>query len=345
MDESGTLSTAVVGAGILGSRHARVFYEHAVTKLVAVVDVNLGLAERVAAKYGARAYDSIDRMLATEKPDIVSVATPDFAHTPAVLASIRSGCDVLVEKPLTTEVEEAEAIVGEAQRKGRTVMVNYSQRFVPEFTWIKNTVCSGAIGTPVLVQSEKFDTLYVPTEMIGWAGKTSPFFFMNAHDLDLVSWYLESIPVEVYAQTVSGVLTARGVDTVDGVQAVLRFESGASAAFHSSWIHPSTYPVIAGGSLEIIGTDGFIRYSMAERRACLYTSSSAQEISFTGVHTADERRGRVTGAFVESVDHFISCILSGDEPLTSARRTLHVTKAQCAVVESAKRNQIVRIID
>ncbi|HBK59927.1 MAG TPA: hypothetical protein DDZ84_03935 [Firmicutes bacterium] len=344
MDKPRILTVAVVGAGILGSRHARVFHEHAVTRLVAVMDVDFELAEAVAAKYGARAYESMDRMLETEKPDVVSVATPDFAHTQAVLASVRNGCDVLVEKPLATEVGEAEAIVGEAERTGRTVMVNYSQRFVSDFVWIRNAVRSGAIGMPILVQSEKFDTLYVPTEMIGWASKTNPFFFMNAHDLDLVSWYLESRAVEVYAQSVSGVLKAKGIDAVDGIQAVLRFESGASAAFHSSWVHPDTYPVVAGGSLEIIGTDGFIRYSMSDRRACLYTGSSAQEISFGGAHTADERRGRVTGAFVASVDHFVSCILSGDEPVTSARRTLHVTKAQCAVVEAAQRNQIIRIV-
>ncbi|HAI85717.1 MAG TPA: hypothetical protein DCL63_01845, partial [Firmicutes bacterium] len=81
MDKPRILTVAVVGAGILGSRHARVFHEHAVTRLVAVMDVDFELAEAVAAKYGARAYESMDRMLETEKPDVVSVATPDFAHT------------------------------------------------------------------------------------------------------------------------------------------------------------------------------------------------------------------------------------------------------------------------
>ncbi|MGI5822077.1 MAG: Gfo/Idh/MocA family protein, partial [Bacteroidales bacterium] len=140
MDEPKRLAVAVVGTGILGRRHARVFSEHPETELVSVMDVNFELAKNVAAEYGGKAYGSLEMMLHSEKPDIVSVATPDFAHTEAVIGSLRSGCHVLVEKPLTTDVGEAEAIVREAERVGRTVMVNYSQRFVSDFSWIKTTV-------------------------------------------------------------------------------------------------------------------------------------------------------------------------------------------------------------
>lgn len=343
MDASRELSVAVVGLGILGSRHARVFHENERTRLAAVVDVSLDRAKAISEQYQVPYYGAVEEMLAQVKPDVVAVATPDDAHGEPVLSALEAGAHVFVEKPLATDKETSLAIVDTARRAKRLAVVNYSQRFAADFAWIKQLVDQGTIGKPVMVQSQKFDKLSVPTRMIGWAARTSPFFFMTSHDLDLVSWYLDAKPVEVYAQDVSGTLSGLGIKVHDGVQAVLRFDSGASAAFHSSWIHPETYPTVAGGSLEIVGTRGYLRYSMVGRKAELYTPESSQVLEFGGLHTADERDGRIEGAFTRSVNSFLAAVESGVEPPTSVEKTLAVTMAQCAVIESLRTNSVIRV--
>jgi predicted dehydrogenase len=178
------LNVAVIGAGILGSRHARVFSEQPETELVAVVDVNPARAD-IAQKFGAKFYQDLGAMLQTENVDAVAIATPDHLHREPVLAALNAGKHVFFEKPLATTLADARAITDAAVKSKLTAMVNYSQRFVADHLWIKQVIDNGLIGRPQMVISIKFDTIFVPTGMIrSWSTQTSPIYFMSSHDLD-----------------------------------------------------------------------------------------------------------------------------------------------------------------
>ena len=337
------LRVAVVGAGLLGARHARVFHEQPDAETVAVVDVNGARAESVAQKVGARAYASLEAALADTAIDAVAVATPDHLHRAPVLTALDAGKHVLMEKPLATTREDSEAIVDRAAAGSPIVMVNYSQRFVTDHAWLQGVIERGEIGQPQMVISVKFDTLYVPTGMLGWADQTSPIFFMSSHDLDLVHWFLGADPTEVVAHEARGTLDERGVAVHDGLNALIQFAGGVSANFHSSWIHPTTYPRVADGYLQIIGREGAVAYNMRTRTAELFNGRGGQTVEFTGPHTADEVGGKMTGAFIHSVRHFLDCAREGREPWTSPRRTLSTTLAQLAVLDSLRLKQPVKV--
>ena len=337
------LNVAVIGAGILGSRHARVFSEQPETQLVAVVDVNPARAE-IANKYGAKFYADLNTMLASENVDAVAIATPDHLHRDPVLTAINAGKNVFFEKPMATNADDARAITDAATKSNLTVMVNYSQRFVSDHLWIKHVIADGLIGKPQMVISVKFDTISVPTGMIrGWSAQTSPIYFMSSHDLDLTYWFLNAKPTQVFAHETRGTLDAQGIPVHDGLNALIQFEGGVTTNFHTSWIHPNTYPKIADGYLQIIGSDGALMYNNRTRSVEFFNSKGGQKIDFTGPHTADEVSGKITGAFTESVHHFISCILEKREPETSPRNTLDVTLAQAAIIESIETGQPVTI--
>ncbi len=330
------LSVAVIGAGILGSRHARVFYEQPETELVAVVDVNPARTE-IAERFGAKFYADLSTMLANENVDAVSIATPDHLHRSPVIAALNAGKHVFVEKPLATTLADARELAAVSAKSNRVVMVNYSQRFVTDHLWIKRALDDGMIGKPQIVISVKFDTISVPTGMIrGWSAQTSPIFFMSSHDLDLTYWFLNAKPVEVFAHETRGTLDAQGIPVHDGLNALIKFDGGITTNFHSSWIHPNTYPRVADGYLQLIGSDGALMYNNRTRTVELFNSKGGQKIEFTGQHTADEVGGKITGAFTESVRHFIACVLENREPQTSPQKTLVVTEAQAAVIESLK---------
>jgi len=331
-----TINVAVVGAGILGSRHARVFHEQPEAKLVAIVDVNPARVD-VAQKFGAQFYADIPTLLANEKIDALAIATPDHLHRDPVIAALRAGKHVFVEKPLATTLAEARELATASANANCVAMVNYSQRFVSDHLWIKHAIDDGMLGRPQMVISVKFDTLFVPTGMIrGWSAHTSPIYFMSSHDLDLTYWFLNARPTQVFAHETRGTLDAQGIPAHDGLNALIQFEGGATTNFHSSWIHPNTYPRIADGYWQIIGSEGALLYNNRTRTVELFNGKGGQKVEFTGPHTADEVNGKITGAFTESVRHFLACIAEKREPQTSAQNTLVVTEAQAAVIESLK---------
>ncbi|MBI5563262.1 MAG: Gfo/Idh/MocA family oxidoreductase [Chloroflexi bacterium] len=338
------LRVAVVGAGILGSRHARVFAEQPDCELVAVADLNIARAEQVAQAHGARPFTDFEVMLRSVDVDAVAVATPDHLHRAPVVAALQAGKHVFMEKPLATTAQDAREIVAEAASAYVVAMVNYSQRFVSDHVWIKQALETGELGKPAFILSVKFDTRSVPTGMIAsWAAQTSPLYFMSSHDLDLVHWFLGADPIEVFAQEVRGTLDAQGINVHDGLNALIQFKGGVSANFHSSWIHPNTYPRVSDGYLQIIGSEGALTYHARTRTAELYTARGGQEVKFNGPHTADIVDGKITGAFTASLRHFVECIREGCEPDTSPRRVLPTAEAQAAAIQSLGSQQPVRL--
>lgn len=328
------LRVAVVGAGILGRRHARVFHEIEDAQVVGVADPNPDRAAAAAAPSGCATYRGIDELLAAVECDVVAVATPDHLHASPVLASLAAGKHVLVEKPLATSLAEAHALVAEAERRGLLLQVNYSQRWVPEYAWMKERIDAGDIGAPVMALSSKQDTIHVPTCMISWAAATSPVWFMSSHDIDLVGWFLGARAVSVQAHERRGVLEAVGIDTHDGVDALVRYQTGATASFHSSWILPNSYPTITVDRICVVGETGVLEFQSAGRRVDLYDRRGGRSVSFTGPHTANEVDGRIEGAFRSSLLSFLDAARGGPEPPTTAARTVHVVEVQAAILEA-----------
>ncbi|MBI4673066.1 MAG: Gfo/Idh/MocA family oxidoreductase [Chloroflexi bacterium] len=343
------MKIGVIGTGILGSRHARVWHELPDTELVAVCDLDAARVQNIAQQYNARAFTDYNAMLAEAELDAVSVATPDHLHRAPVLAALAAGKHVLQEKPLATNAADARAIVDAAEKSRagfaqRVVMVNFSQRFVTDHIWLHDAIARGDIGKPRMVISIKHDNISVPTGMIRtWAQNTSPLYFMSSHDLDLVHWFLGADPVSVMAQETRGTLDAQGIPVHDGLNALIQFGDNVIANFHSSWIHPNTYPRIADGFLQIIGDAGALTYTNRTRTAELYNARGGQKIEFTGVHTADIVDGKIKGAFVSSLQHFLECVRTGREPDTSPRRVLATALAQAGVRESLREVKAMRV--
>ena len=328
------IRVAVVGAGILGKRHARVFGEIEGARLVGVADHSLERAQEAAG--GAAAFTSIEALLGSVECDAVAVATPDHMHVDPVTAALNAGKHVLVEKPLATSTADARTMTDLAQTRGLVLQVNYSQRWVPEYAWIKQQIQAGVIGRPRLIQSSKQDTIFVPTRMINWAAHTSPIWFMSSHDIDLISWFLDDRAESVLARETRGVLDGLGVHVHDGVDALVRFAGGACLSLHSSWIHPETYPVIVVDRMTIVGDAGVIEFQSRGRQVECYARTGGTTLAFTGPQTATEVNGRLEGAFRSSLLTFLTAIASGQEAPTSAARTLHVVEIQEAILNAAR---------
>ena len=135
----GPLRVGVIGVGVMGSNHARVFADMPGVKLVGVADIDSSQRDFVAKALGCAGYDSLDALL-DGGVDAVTIAAPTHLHHSMALACISRGLDVLVEKPIASSVEEGREIIAAARRAGITLMVGHVERFNPAVEAIKSAI-------------------------------------------------------------------------------------------------------------------------------------------------------------------------------------------------------------
>jgi predicted dehydrogenase len=119
----------VVGVGHLGNHHTRILSQIREAELVGVNDADAEKGRRVAQTYGTRSFESLDQLL--KETDAISLVVPTTVHHPMAKRILESGKDLLIEKPITETVEQAEELVCLAQEKGVIMQVGHIERFNP----------------------------------------------------------------------------------------------------------------------------------------------------------------------------------------------------------------------
>ena len=335
------LKIGVIGVGIQGESHIKCYQSLHNAEVVAVADLNKERVRKIAEQYHIKNwYTDYHRMLELSDLDAVSVVTPDPLHREPAIAAINAGKHVLMEKPLATKVQDAEAIVNAARKTGVKLMVNFSNRWKPPIALVKRSQEKGELGDPVYAYARLSDTIYVPTKMIGsWSSETSLPFWLMSHTVDAVRWLFNSEAKKVYAVSSSGVLLKRGINTPDLFQATIEFENGALGTFESCWILPETLPSIVDYKLELIFTEASI---FIDDQRGLIQKATNEGYSLPGVLWADVH-GRPIGFVTEAIRHFVDCVLEDKQPMPSGEDGLAVVKILAAIVESAEKGSPITI--
>jgi predicted dehydrogenase len=337
------LRVGIIGAGLLGSRHARIYTELDSAEVLAVCDIRADIAEEVAKQYGApRWHADHEELLKDPEVQAVSVCTPDFAHRDPVVAALDAGKHVLVEKPLATTTSDATSMVEAAKRSGRKLMVKYLSRWRPGDAWMKKAIDDGQIGEPLWGRGYYSDTIHVSTQLLRWAARSSPMWFLTCYHLDLLDWLIELPVVEVRAHGVKKVLKARGIDTWDGLQALLLFEGGFSFAAEASWIRPDTWPKPVDSYFEIVGSEGQIWQDNRYPTPHLYGEDRARFALFRGAY---ELAGKLCGPIPLAMAHFVDCVLHDAEPLVPVQQAVRHVEVLEAIHNSAESGAPIRLAD
>ena len=149
-----SLKIAIVGCGKIADGHIEeILKMPEVARVVGVCDLELVMAEQVALRYGiAHFYDRFDRMLESERPDVVHITTPPQSHLSLALAAIDAGCHVYVEKPFTLDAADAEKLFAHAGRAGRKVTIGYSYLFDPPALDMHSLLARGELDDIVHVE-------------------------------------------------------------------------------------------------------------------------------------------------------------------------------------------------
>jgi predicted dehydrogenase len=148
--------------------------------------------------------DRFAELVARERPDVVLVTTIDRLHAEYVVASLELGCDVVVEKPLTTDAGGCRRIVDAAERTGGSVTVTFNYRYSPRNSAVKRLLLDGAIGDVTSVHFEwVLDTVHGADYFRRWhrdkADSGGLLVHKSGHHFDLVNWWLDDVPETVHA--------------------------------------------------------------------------------------------------------------------------------------------------
>jgi len=325
-----TIGVGLIGAGIMGEGHAAAVAQDPRARLVGVA--SLEGADALAARHGALATRDYRDLLSRKDIRVVIVATPDHAHFEICKAAIEAGKNVLVEKPLTVDLGEADRLIETVRRSGLKLMTCFSHRWIPPYWAAHEAVAAGRIGRPVLAYARKNDTIFVPTKMLSWAAGTTSAWFLSSHDIDLVLWYMGDRAVEVYATAVWGVLRRRGIETPDAIQAQVRFAGGGVATFESCWIYPDTFPTMTDSFIEVVGEAGVIHLDRKDEQLEI---ASEQKFEWPRTLVKPIIAGRQQGALTEIVHHMIACVRDDKPPLVTLESSREVTAILDAIHRSA----------
>ena len=323
------IRTAILGMGIRGNLYAQGLKQNPDAEIVGISDQSEKAVREASDRWGVPGFSDFDTMLDDLKPDAVLICTPDFAHRDYVLAAAARGIHIMVEKPLATSEEAAREMLDAVESAGVICQVAFENRWNPPFVQIKRAVEAGEIGDISLVSAKLNDTVFVPTQMLSWAGKSTVGWFLLPHVLDLAMWLSGKKPVKVYSVANKTVLPARGVDTYDTICTIVSFEAGMQAMFETTWVLPESLPTVFDFKFEILGDKGVMHADCQNQMV----DASTDRFAYPGTLMVDIH-GIARGFPLYMLDSFVQSVKSGEKPLATIQDGYEVTR----VIDAAHRS-------
>ncbi len=345
------LRAGVIGTG-MGRYHMEGFATHPGSELIAVCDLNVEEARLFADRYGARhVFRDYRDMVAMDELDIIAVATPNYLHARMALAALKADKDVLCEKPMAIRVSDAEAMVREARRRKRRLMVNVAMRFTDIHQEVQRRVAAGALGDVYYAKSHWIRRKGIPFADFPPTGDMArgEWFVdkrragggasvdIGVHLYDLAWWIMGAPkPATVLASTYSELLPDRlakvGVkgDVDDLAAAFVKFKTGQTLFLEITW--DAHQPPDLG--YEIFGTEAGVVWQDWGDTATLYTDTRSGKPT--------ERTFRASRKAPNGYWHFVDCCLDRRRKMTAAgEELLEVTRVLDAIARSQKTRKAV----
>jgi predicted dehydrogenase len=215
-----SLKAAVIGVGYLGRHHARIYSSLEGVELIGVADASKEARESVAEQYGTRAYADFRDVI--HEADVLSIVTPTVTHFSIAMECLKAGKDILIEKPVTATLEEANKLLQEAHSLGSIVQVGHLERYNPAVIAMGNMVKPPNL--PYLIEAERV------SPYLGRATDVDTTLDLMIHDIDIVASLLAR--PDIKSIRAAGSMFVSG--NIDAAKAWLEFEGGAVAILTAS---------------------------------------------------------------------------------------------------------------
>jgi len=287
------LKCAVIGAGYLGKFHAEKYAALDDCELVAVVDVNEQAAKEVASNNDAQALTDYSSLLGNV--DAVSIVVPTSLHHSVSRDFLNAGVHVLVEKPITVTVEEADELIAIARQKNLILQVGHLERFNPAVMGLDKE------EKPLFIEAHRLAP-FNPR-----ANDVSVVLDLMIHDIDIILALIDS-DIERIDASGTAVLT-QGTDIAN---ARLTFKNGCVANVTASRISMKMER-----KMRMFRPSSYI--SVDFQNKVLTKHKTGEKEMFPGVPeiVSEESVFENGDALMEEIKHFVDCIRTGTNPLVS----------------------------
>lgn len=301
------LRIGVIGVGVMGERHTRVYSALPGVAGVGVYDADAQRARRVAAQYGARTFASVDALIGWA--DAISIVTPTQSHLELALRCMQHGVHVLVEKPLTETIAQGDAIVRGGQEYGCIVQVGHIERFNPTVTQLRLIPQAKNPLAVTIRRMSPFDPRNTTVDVI---------FDLMIHDLDLA---LDLFGTDIVDMQAHG-LTAR-TSEIDHAVANFTFRNGPLVTIVASRVTEQKVRHI-----EIVADGSYIEADLLNKRISihhhttpLYTTTT-EAVTYRQESIIEQIHVPAVEPLALELDHFLGCVRTNSRPLVSAEEGL-----------------------
>lgn len=314
------IKVGVIGVGHLGMHHARVYSEILGAQLVGVVDINDDRLQSVAEPLGVPTFTELEQFLDRKKPDAISIVVPTKSHYEVAKIAMERGVHVLIEKPVTPCIDEAERLLSLAVEKDLILQVGHIERFNSAVQHVREF-----IGEPYFIQTRRMGPF---TPRISDVGVVLDLMI---HDVDIILSMINSDLVSISAM-------GRSVRTnhEDIASAQLGFANGAMAQILVSRVSEKRERRMEITEAERYITVDFGTQDVSVQRSVRQSNGNLIEIMERPVFPKME-------PLKLELQHFVSCVREGRQPMVGikdGKRALEVCIAALRQIHDEKEDSI-----
>lgn len=331
------IKVGVIGCGYWGPNLVRNFNENYNTDIGYACDLNRERLDSMKLRYPhINITTDYKELLRNKDVQAIAIATPVFTHYKLVKEALEAGKHVLVEKPLTSTVRDAEKLVNLAGKKGLVLLVDHTFIYTDAIRKVKNFISEGKLG-----EIYYFDSVRVNLGL--FQRDINVIWDLAPHDLSIMDFIVGEKPMSVVATGSSH--TASRLEDVAYV--TVKFKGDMIAHFHVNWMSPvKIRKIIIGGSKKMVVFDDLdpsekikiydkgIKLSKPDKKS-VYQSLVQYRIGDMYAPNVDS-----TEALRAEVEHFADCIKSNKRPITDGEAGLRVVRILEAADKSVKKGGI-----
>lgn len=320
----------VIGYGYWGPNLVRNFSQTTGAQVVAVCDQSSARRALVEKVYpSVKTYADVDEMLSSPDVQAVAIATPVNSHFPLAMRALEAGKHVFVEKPFASTVAEAEQMVAEAERRKLTLMVDHTFIYTSAVRKVKELLANGSLGDLYYYDSVRVNLGLFQSDV-------SVLWDLAVHDLSIMDFLIESSPTMV---------AATGMAHVPGrpenmAYLTCFFPNNLIAHFHVNWLAPvKIRQTLIGGSEKMIVYDDIEmseKIKVYDKGITVDQNPDAVYQRHVGYRSGDmwaPRLDNIEALRIEA-EHFVECVETGRQPLSSGQAGLRVIRILEAASQS-----------
>lgn len=330
---------ALVGAGHIGKRHAEVIFRNADAELVAIVDTDKD-KKVIAEKYVVPFFNSLETFLESNISfDVVNIATPNYLHASQAKLVLESNHHVLIEKPMTLNIQEAEELIQITNTRRLKIFTVMQNRYSPPAQWLKHIVSNDILGKVYMLQMNCFwnrDERYYTAD--SWHGKLASdggvLYTQFSHFIDTLYWLLGDL--EVVNAKLFNFNHQHNTEFDDSGTALLQSKSGAQININFS---TSLFEQNMESSVTIIAEKGSVKVGGQYMNRVEYCHIKDYQLPHLEATQPSNNYGAYQGS-AQNHDFVIQnvndVLLRGEEIMTNAYDGLAVVKIIEEIYKAAK---------